>query len=466
MNSVIERTWHDRVREHLLHWIGPEDRILIAVSGGADSMGMLALIAAYFQWSRDRIVVGHIHHGIRPDACLDEELIRTECGRRGLRCESTKVDTPTFARERRLSIEVAARTLRYKSLESIAERNGCKWILTGHTLDDSAETVWMRMTSGAPWYEWTGIPEKRGRILRPLLTVVRSELRGWIDEAGIPFRDDSTNQDLHHLRNQIRLELLQKQEVLYRKTIQSLAESGANLLQLIETVRKLVRLRYLKAFGEWQDDRICLEIDGIFRYFKGLNFLPVEVAWAEMTGEKEARFASVFRKQIPQFLAGTSPQAKLRLPNQITILRRGGKIWLHRENLSMTSVSVSLGTWEVPQRKGILSLERVRLVSDNPADGFRISLKFAAAPLQLRRWQPGDRLKPRGRPTKKISALLAEKKLDPIERERTVVLADEAGPLVVPGIAVAQRAEPGASDREAILVRWKTEHGTHRHDDC
>jgi tRNA(Ile)-lysidine synthase len=455
MSAVATFTWLSRVEGFLRRWTSPQDRLLAAVSGGADSVAMLAALSDELGL-RSRLIVGHIDHGIRPDAPEDAAVVRGLCGERGLACDVRKVNAPELARRECLSIEAACRRLRYEALEGMAVEHGCRWILTGHTRDDSAETVLLRMLGGAPWYEWTAIPSRRGRVLRPLIEVMRPDLRQWVHSRGLPYREDPTNTDPRHLRNRLRMVLFRKQGFWSEERVERLAQAGQLLWWGMEAYRAAARRMAVEAgrgsgvFG--------LEIERILGYFSSLTFVPVEVAWAQGVGRPEARLPSAIRRQIPAFLRGKSPQASLELGEGMIAHRRGGRVWLYRDSRPEISLRVGLGDHHVSERAALLTLG-----FDVPQD---VSYKAAIDPqclereLHLRSWRPGDRLKISGRPTKKVADLLAERKLNPFERARVLVLADESGPLLMIGGPVAQRALPPECDSAPLWLSWKTSDGT------
>ena len=427
----------------------------MAVSGGADSVGLLGALADELCLG-SRLTVGHVDHGIRPDAPEDAALVRGLCGEWGLTLEVQKVDAPELARSKCLSLEAAGRVLRYEALSAMAVKRGCRWILTGHTRDDSAETVLLRMLGGAPWYEWTAIPCRRGRILRPLIEVARPDLRQWVHNRGLPHREDPTNADPRHLRNRLRIALLQKQELWGEEQLAKVARAGQLLWWGMEAYRAAARLALDQS--ERGSGVFGLEIERILGYYDSLTFVPVEVAWAQGVGRPEARLPSAIRRQIPPFLQGKTPQSSLKLPEGVVAHRRGGRIYLYSDTSSQIAMRVGLGEHGVSERAA-----RLTLAFTAPRDA---SYEAAIDPqclkreLHLRSWRPGDRLKVAKRPTKKVADLLAERKLDPLQRARVLVLADEFGPLLIVGGPVAERALPPLHDTAPLWVSWKTSDGT------
>jgi tRNA(Ile)-lysidine synthase len=444
----VERALHKRINS--------TERLLVAVSGGADSIGLLFVLMDEIGIGNERIVVGHVNHGIRLDASDDEELVRQLCIRRKLIFSSMQVDAPRLARDRRLSLEAAARELRYKVLAKMADQHDCRWILTGHTMEDSAETVLMRMLSGAPWYEWTGIPSRRGRVLRPLLRIRRDEVRGYVKSRHLDFRDDPTNLDPRYLRNRLRLCLSRKQEFWTRSQISKISEAGQLLWWIMEGYREAARKMLLAASDG--SGRFGLEIERILGYFNSLIFVPVEVAWSLLTDQPDARLPSAIRRQIPDFLNGHGPQACLKLPDGIVAHRRGKHVDVYCELNPQAAWRLALGDTVVPEQSAVFSLG---LTQPAEADfSAAIDRGFLDHELLLRSWLPGDRIKPSKRPTKRVADLLTERKVNTLERKRALVLADDIGPLWLIGGPVAERALPRSKSLSPLWASWKIHDGT------
>ena len=188
-------------------------RVAVAVSGGADSVGLLRALAEAAVEIGLVLSVAHVHHGIRGQAAdEDAEFVRALAERLGLPFSLERVDTPAAARAGKQSIEEAARHLRYTWLRELLAQGKADAIATAHTLDDQAETVLHRLLRGA-WTEGLGgihpvVACAGGVILRPFLETRREEIVGWLRGLGQAWREDETNADTAFTRNRIRHELL------------------------------------------------------------------------------------------------------------------------------------------------------------------------------------------------------------------------------------------------------------------
>ncbi len=210
----------------------PGDRVSCAVSGGADSTALLLLAHS----ARTRLGVGlaavHVNHGLRGlESDGDEAFVIELCDRLGVFLHRETVNTTAYAEKQGETIEEAARSLRMDVFMRLIASGQASVVLTAHTLDDQAETVLMKLLRGA-WTEGLGgispvLEVAGGRILRPLLAVRRDELRGYLNEQGQPWREDSSNTDDRFTRNRIRatvLPLLRAENPSIDRTLANLAE--------------------------------------------------------------------------------------------------------------------------------------------------------------------------------------------------------------------------------------------------
>lgn len=181
--------------------------VLLAVSGGKDSMTMLDLFN-YFKYElKLNLVVCHFNHSLRDDADRDEKFVKIQCEKYGLKFYSKKEDVLLYSNENKLSTEEGARFLRYKFFDEVKRIENLEYIATAHNKNDLAETVIMRILRGTGINGLIGIQSERGDLIRPILNFSRDEIEKYIEENNIPFVEDKTNFEELYLRNKIRLNL-------------------------------------------------------------------------------------------------------------------------------------------------------------------------------------------------------------------------------------------------------------------
>ena len=186
----------------------PDDAdIVLAVSGGADSMALMNGASRLVETGarRWRLAVAHLDHALRPDSADDAGFVRDAAAALRLPFETRRADVAELARAEGRSIEDAGREARYRFLEEVAAGS---LIATAHTADDAAETVLINLMRGSGLAGVRGIPARRGSVVRPLIGERRARLRTLLDAAGIAYRDDPSNADPEFLRNRVRAELL------------------------------------------------------------------------------------------------------------------------------------------------------------------------------------------------------------------------------------------------------------------
>jgi tRNA(Ile)-lysidine synthase len=194
------------MREHAMLTVG--DRVLVAVSGGADSIGLLLVLAELRRRLGIELVAAHIHHGLRgADADADQACAAAAAAR--LAVPFVSADIGAELRRGRGNLEARARAERYGALRRLATRHGCAKLATGHTLDDQAETVLMRVLRGSGVRGLAAIrPRRRDGVVRPLIACRRAAVRAAVEQAGLEFRFDASNADPRFLRAQVRERVL------------------------------------------------------------------------------------------------------------------------------------------------------------------------------------------------------------------------------------------------------------------
>lgn len=194
----------------------PSGYVLAAVSGGADSVALLALLRECARAGEIRLAAAHFEHGIRgEESRADARFVKALCADWGIECHMGACDVPALAAGRHVGLEQAARDARYAFLRRVKAEIGADCIALAHHMDDQAETVLMHLLRGAGLRGASGMAAREGDLYRPLLAVRKSELIAYLEEMGIDWREDSTNAQADTPRNRLRLEALPALEAAY-----------------------------------------------------------------------------------------------------------------------------------------------------------------------------------------------------------------------------------------------------------
>jgi tRNA(Ile)-lysidine synthase len=238
--------------------IPPGAPLVLAVSGGPDSMAMLHGahgLAAARDW---QLVVAHLDHGLRPESGDDAAFVTAAADALALPWRLRRTDVAAEAAEAGIGVEEAGRVARYAFLDEVAEGLGPDaLVVTAHTADDLAETVLLNLVRGTGLRGLRGMPARRGRIVRPLLHARREDVRAALDEAGLAYRSDPSNADVDHSRARVRSEIMPTLERLNPATVDALvrfAELAADDDTLLDTLaaEELGRRRDTEGAIDWR----------------------------------------------------------------------------------------------------------------------------------------------------------------------------------------------------------------------
>jgi tRNA(Ile)-lysidine synthase len=227
----------DRIQAHLELLPRPR-RVLVAVSGGADSVCLLHALHSVFE-SSDLLVAGHVDHGLRPESAAELAVVEALCHDMGVRLVSRHVDTRALMEQKGLSLESAARTARYSALRDMAHEVGAQYIALGHTADDQVETVLMHALRGTGLTGLAGMRVLRDNLFRPLLTTYHREVEAYCVAHQLPIVHDPSNEDLTFTRNRVRHLLLPAIETVFpgaRQALLRLARVAARDSDYLDTL--------------------------------------------------------------------------------------------------------------------------------------------------------------------------------------------------------------------------------------
>lgn len=238
MEKVLEY-----IRKHRMLETG--DKVIVGVSGGADSVCLLFLLKTYAPYFQISLEVVHMEHGIRgKESLLDAEFVENLCKKWEIPFHLFQRDIPALSKEWKCSTEEAGRRARYEAFEEVRRRTGANKIAVAHNQDDQAETILFHLARGSGLKGLCGILPVRERIIRPLLVLARSEIEEILRENGISFRQDLSNQEEIYTRNKIRLKVLPlMKEELNPKAAAHIAKAGERLWVLERFLEEEARKR-------------------------------------------------------------------------------------------------------------------------------------------------------------------------------------------------------------------------------
>lgn len=450
-------------------WFRPGERVLVAVSGGPDSMALLAATVALVP-SGVRIVAAHFDHRIREDSARDTDTVRAFADANGIDVVTGADDVPLRARETRVSLETAAREARYEFLRAAAARERAHCIATAHTRSDHVETVLMRVLRGAGERGLAGIARERDGVVRPLLDVTRADTLDYCAKRGIAFVVDPSNEDRRHARNAVRHDVLPALRCAFPGLDDALLRTSQRAEETLNTARKVtdVRLSGLRreddawvlpvdAFAELDDSEVAILLGDVmervgcledvtaahYGHLRALAGIERVGASASLPGVSVRRDhdALVWRVRTRKTACDDRGEAHLDVPG--VVLMNG---WRVEANwTSLPGAGSDTGSTRFHEAR--FQPSRAKCMSGEPA-----SLP-AESTITVRIPRPGDRIQPFGmNGTRKLSDVFIDRKVPHRDRARMIVVEAGGEILWVPGVVAAEATRVRDDDAPVLLL--------------
>lgn len=405
----------DYIKQHNL--LNSNDLYIVALSGGADSVALLLFLDEMGY----QVHAAHCNFHLRgAESDRDEAFCESLCLQKNIPFHRIHFDTLTYAETHHVSVEMAARELRYGYFEQLRKDIGASGICVAHHRDDSVETVLLNLIRGTGLRGLTGIQPRKGYILRPLLCVSRQEIEQYLQAKGQSYVTDSTNLVAEVQRNVVRLKVLPLLETInpavadnIQRTAENLTEAQSVLDVAIENIRnaKILEYRELESFGsreyilyEWAKqygfngpqvkDMLTAETGSVFSSSMGYDLLV----------DRDSYLVEPILK----------PYKEVRIPEE--------------------------GTYILDEITKIKVRKCPAYVSKNPSVA-TLDAQKVAFPLTVRRVEEGDRMQPYGmRGTKLLSDLMTDCKLSLFDKRRQLVVVDAQGVVIwAVGLRVSQQ---------------------------
>lgn len=391
MSELVQRVENLLARRRL---IKNGEAMLVAVSGGLDSMVLMHVLHALARHRNWKLVIAHFNHRLRGKAAdADERFVAREAKKLGLRFESGRADVRRFARERKLSVEMAGRRLRHDFLARTALALGIRKVALAHHADDQVELFFLRLFRGAGpqglgGMEWTARSPARPpiRLIRPLLNETKAALSAFAREQKIRHREDATNRSTDILRNRIRRKLLPMLRREFHPQIDRVVHRSMELFRDESDWAALEALRYLAGSrppGSFDELHVALQRQIIQIGLLKSGIMP-QFELVEALRAEPARWVSV----QPRLLCRRTASATIETCKESVIEFQRGELplKLHQPGGNATFDGVKL-SWRF--RRGAELPRRSAHTQFFDADA-------VGADIILRHWRAGDRFRPIG----------------------------------------------------------------------
>lgn len=403
--------------------------LLVALSGGADSTALLALLCANSATYNLRITAAHLNHMIRgAEADADEMFCRTLCARLGINLIRHRINIPQEASERGIGLETCARDARYRFLRAAMTQCGADLIATAHHANDQVETILMHLFRGTGPEGITGMRVFSGDLYRPLLELQRDQLRDYLRKHGIPWREDSTNSVADNPRNKLRLNVIPEIESIYPGAHSAILRFARTMCIENDTLTELTD-EYLRCYAE------------SYPYGTRLSTDPMPSEAVLRRAIHRLCGLDISFEKIEEVVRMTGKQhGKTDFSNTVSIERTPSALWLINKHFPhpdpvpvvLNSSRTLTGIAEIVFCEG-----EFPICPENPMTESIDLSRIENACIRTR--MPGDRIHPLGAPgSRLLSDCLTDRKIERPIRDQLPLIAVENRVLWCLGVGISE----------------------------
>lgn len=397
------------------------DRVIVAVSGGADSVCLLHILDKLKEELGLELFAVHVHHGLRgEEADRDARWTEEFCKGLGISCAVVRCDAGRYAADHGLSVEEAGRALRYEAFEREAEQNGAEKIAVAHHRDDNAETILHNLFRGSGLKGLGGIAPVRGKIIRPLLDTGRDEILSYLQSQGLKYCEDSTNFGTEYTRNKLRNQII---PMVVRDinpgAVGNILHAGSLMAQANAYLERTAK-ELLKAHEKREEGRIGLSAgflktqDAILQtYLIGLMMKEICRSGKDITARHIEQVQGMIGKPVGR---------RLDLPYGLAAVRTYEDLWIGRRDLLFRADDSSAAELPIPvftvfpRKKGV-EIPRNEYTKWFDYDKIRSTLS-------VRTRQPGDYLTLAAGGRKTIKSYMIDEKIAREKRDSIPLLVE------------------------------------------
>lgn len=424
------------------------ENVLLAISGGIDSMVMANL----FLHLPYKTGIAHCNFSLRgEESDGDENLVRTFAETNGIPFFSVRFDTKTHAKKNGISVQMAARELRYTWFEEIRKSNNYNSIAVAHNLNDKIETLFINLIRGTGLTGLSGMKPASGRIIRPLLFATRESIASYCLENAISYREDNSNADTKYIRNKIRhlvIPVLKEINPSLESTLSETSERFAGINEIVNSFVSELRNRITERF----EKQTIIKISLLEEYLHNRSLVFELFRIYGITNYQLDDLLNVIKgKNGGQLVTGSH-----------RIIRNRNEIIIDDNKRNTYSPHIATNPEELVKIPGILSAQQFRVdelfkISADKAEAW-IDFEKIKFPLVIRKWQAGDYFFPLGmKKKKKLSDYFIDKKYSLTEKENKTVIESEGNIIWIIGDRIDDRYRITDDTRIALLIRSTAE---------
>lgn len=451
------------------------ETVLVAVSGGADSLALLYGLHALHRQLRCELHVVHLNHCLRPDADADEDFVRQHAGCLKLPCTIQQAEVLHLAKQWKLSIEAAGRKARYQFYESVCTETNATKVALGHHQDDTVETVLMNLIRGSGATGLKGIaPFRDSKFIRPLAGFTRQQIEAFLTSIGIVPRYDTTNTDVRYLRNRVRQELIPQLARDYNPNIKTGLSRTADVLSTeSEYLDTVTRAAFETCRIQDLEENVVLDRQKFRQHHIALQRRILRQSISEILGNMSDLYF-VHCDTMLNLIEGDAPNVVLPLPNDLRFRRAYQRIIFERKPIEIgnfvypltivgktfievlnTEITAELGnvkSYGIPSLpdgkfEAILDYDKLRKVFAEPFS--------EAFPLIVRNRRQGDRFQPYGmQGTKKIKDFFIDAKVPRHDRDSIPLLVCGDAILWVIGYTTSESFKIEPDTQQYLYLRY------------
>ncbi|WP_163655612.1 hypoxanthine phosphoribosyltransferase [Listeria sp. PSOL-1] len=462
----FERKVNNYIFRHQL--ICPDEKLLIAVSGGADSLALLTFFVRKLGFSSANIAVVHVNHHLRPEADTEADFVKRVAKEYKLPYFEANLDVVELAKREKNGIEATAREARYQFFEKLMKEENFDKIVLAHHADDQIETILMRLVRGSSGLSLAGMQPIRklnsGQAIRPFLAVSKAEIQTFCEKEKIAFCEDSSNTDEKYTRNRYRKHLLpfliNENPAVQEHFLRFSEEMTADFLYL-ENMAAEIFQRNLQI----KDKEVWFDICEVKNSEIPLQRRVIHLLLKYLYRDKPKELTSRQIRQVQAILSGDNPSAVLHFACGLIIRRVYDRLacfyeeeteaveFYHQMTINDRLTLSSGVELQIKQKSSVVQTAGL--------DGIIVNARACDLPIIIRNRLPGDKMTLKGTGgTKKLKDIFIDAKVPKHKRDELPIITDYSGKILwVPGVKKSNNDVMPSQNEKQYLIKYRSNLG-------